>query len=172
MTGPIAIFSSSRRDGNTGRLMDRIATELGIDVVDLATQRITAYDYEHRNRDDDFEPLMTRLLDFDQWIIASPVYWYSVAPTMKVFLDRISDYLDIPELKASGRRLRGKSAFIVCTSVVDQAPSAFVDSLSETFSYLGMRYSGVAHFNCEDGYDVSLHDLEAVRFSRMVRSHV
>jgi hypothetical protein len=60
------LFSSSRRNGNTGALMDRIAAGLGIEVVDLATKRISAYDYEHRNRNDDFEPLMTRVLEFDR----------------------------------------------------------------------------------------------------------
>jgi hypothetical protein len=58
MVNAIALFSSSRRNGNTGMLMDRIATELGIDVIDLGTKRMSAFDYEHRNRDDDFEPLI------------------------------------------------------------------------------------------------------------------
>ena len=31
----IALFASGRRNGNTGRLMDRIAGELEIEVVDL-----------------------------------------------------------------------------------------------------------------------------------------
>jgi hypothetical protein len=49
MAGPsvvfdtIALFASSRRNGNTG---------------------MSAYDCEHRNRDDDFEPLMKRVLGF------------------------------------------------------------------------------------------------------------
>jgi multimeric flavodoxin WrbA len=123
MSNAIALFASARRHGNTGQLMDRIAAELGIEVVDLASTRISGYDYEHRNRDDDFEPLMERILGFDQLILASPVYWYSVAPAMKVFLDRISDYLDLPDLLSKGRRLRGKSAYIVCTSVYSEAPS-------------------------------------------------
>jgi multimeric flavodoxin WrbA len=172
MTGPVALFSSSRRNGNTGQLMDRIAAMLEIEVVDLAVTRMSTYDYDHRNRDDDFEPLMRRLLAFDQWIIASPVYWYSVAPPMKVFLDRISDYLDLPDLKDDGRRLRGKLVYIVCTSILEEAPRPFVESLTDTFSYLGMRYGGIAHVNCQDGYDVATHDLEAARFSRLVRSHV
>jgi multimeric flavodoxin WrbA len=171
MSGSIALFASSRRNGNTGQLMDRIAGELGIEVVDLAEMRISAYDYEHRNRNDDFEPLMKKLLGFDQWILASPVYWYSVAPPMKVFLDRISDYLDLPDLVNEGRRLRGKVAYIVCTSVLDEAPKSFVASLTDTFDYLGMRYGGIAHANCRDGYDSEAHDAEAMEFARLIRSH-
>ena len=60
MLNTIALFSSSRRSGNTGQFMDRIASELAIEVVDLAKLRLSPYDYDHRNRDDDFEPLMER----------------------------------------------------------------------------------------------------------------
>jgi multimeric flavodoxin WrbA len=84
MLSAIALFSSSRRRGNTGRLIDRIALELNIEVVDLAGQRISSYDYEHLNRDDDFEPLMKRVLEHEQIIFATPIYWYAVSPAMKV----------------------------------------------------------------------------------------
>lgn len=171
MSNAIALFASSRRNGNTGQLMDRIAAELGIEVVDLAAMRMSGYDYEHRNRGDDFEPLMRRILGFDQLILASPVYWYSVAPAMKVFLDRVSDYLDLPDLLSEGRRLRGKLAYVVCTSVYEEAPISFVRSLTDTFGYLGMRYGGIAHANCRDGYDSRKHDVEAMEFARLVRSN-
>lgn len=171
MPGVIALFASSRRNGNTGRLMDRIAAELGIEVVDLTSIRMSAYDYDHRNRDDEFEPLMQRVLGFDQLILASPVYWYSVASPMKMFLDRISDYLDLPDLLSEGRRLRGKLAYIVCTSVYKEAPRSFVDSLTDTFDYLGMRYGGLAHVDCRDGYDSARHDVEATEFAQLVRSN-
>ncbi len=36
MRSTIALFGSSRRNGNTGQLMDAIAGELQIEVVDLA----------------------------------------------------------------------------------------------------------------------------------------
>lgn len=167
----IALFASSRRKGNTGQLIDCVAAALGIEVVDLGTKRISPYDYEHRNRDDDFEPLMKHILAFDQIIFASPVYWYSVSPGMKVFLDRISDYLDLPDLLADGRRLRGKDAYVVCTSIYDEVPKPFIGAFIETFDYLGLRYRGVAHANCKDGYVPARHDADAILFARQVRSH-
>jgi multimeric flavodoxin WrbA len=165
----IALFASSRRHGNTGQLMDRIAEELDIEVVDLANKRMSPYDYEHRNRDDDFEPLMRRVLEFDQIIFATPVYWYAVSPPMKVFLDRISDFLDLPDLLDDGRRLRGKIAYVACTSIYDEVPSSFLGAFLDTFNYLGMRFGGVAHANCRDGYAAARHDAEAAAFALRVR---
>jgi multimeric flavodoxin WrbA len=168
MSNAIALFGSSRRNGNTGQFMDHIAAELDIEVVDLGQLRISPYDYDHRNRDDDFEPLMQRVLEFDHIIVASPVYWYSVSTPVKVFLDRISDYLDIPELLESGRRLRGKTGHIVCTSIYDSAPTPFVTALTATFAYLGMHTGAVAHANCSEGYSRSNCESEIAAFSRLI----
>jgi multimeric flavodoxin WrbA len=157
MNDAIALFGSSRRHGNTGRFMDHIAEALDIEVVDLGQLRMSPYDYEHRNRGDDFEPLMQRVLEFDHIIIGSPVYWYSVSPPVKIFLDRITDYLDIPELLDDGRRLRGKTGHIVCTSVYDNAPASFLETLTATYTYLGMHVGGMVHANCHGGYTPAAH---------------
>ena len=169
MLSTLALFSSSRRNGNTGRFMDRIASQLGIDVVDLARVRISPYDYDHRNRNDDFEPLMVRVLSHDQIIFATPIYWYAVSPPMKTFLDRLSDFLELPDLLSRGRQLRGRNAFVVCTSICDQPSSAFVSSFRETFDYLGMHFRGTAHVNCVEGYSPGVHDGEALAFASIVR---
>jgi multimeric flavodoxin WrbA len=169
MPSTIALFSSSRRNGNTGRLMDRIALELDLEVVDLSSLRITPYDYDHSNRDDDFESLMERVLAHEQVIFASPIYWYSVSPAMKTFLDRISDFLELPDLLPKGRRLRGKNAFIVCTSICEEPSPMFMGAFRETVDYLGMRFGGAVHVNCADGYQPAAHDSEALAFATIVR---
>jgi NAD(P)H-dependent FMN reductase len=169
MLSTIALLSSSRRHGNTGQLTDRIARELGIEVIDLGSLRLSAYDYEHRNRGDDFEPLMRHVLGHAQLILATPVYWYAVSPPMKVFLDRISDLLEIPELLGEGRRLRGKNAYVVCTSVCEEPDAQFLGAWRETFGYLGMHYGGVAHANCRDGLSPARLESVATAFAAQVR---
>lgn len=172
MLKTIALFSSSRRNGNTGRLMDRIAVDLDIEIVDLATLRISPYDYDHSNRDDDFEPLMDHVLAHEQVIFASPIYWYSVSPAMKAFLDRISDFLELPDSLPKGRRLRGKIGYVVCTSVCDEPSPTFMSAFRETFDYLGMHYGGAAHINCQDGYLPLAHESRASAFAALVRKAV
>jgi multimeric flavodoxin WrbA len=169
MLSTIALLSSSRRLGNTGQLIDRIALELNIEVVDLTSRRMSSYDYDHLNRNDDFEPLMKHVLAHDQIIFATPIYWYAVSPAMKVFLDRISDLLELPDLLSEGRRLRGKKAYVVCTSISNEPSVAFMDAFRETFDYLGMHFGGVVHVNCQDGYLPAVLDSEALKFAALVR---
>jgi multimeric flavodoxin WrbA len=109
---------------------------------------------------------MRRVLECDRLIFASPVYWYAVSSPMKCFLDRITDFLDLPELLDDGRRLRGKTGYVVCTSIYDEAPKSFVDAFLETFDYLGMRFGGIVNANCSDGYDPARHDALAADFAR------
>ncbi len=170
MTRTIALFASARRHGNTGAFMDRIAADLGIEVVDLGALKIAPYDYEHSHRDDDFEPLLRRVLDFDRLVFASPVYCYAVASPMKAFFDRIVDFLDLPELQDEARRLRGKTGYVVCTSIYDEADPAFVGAFRGNFEYYGMRFGGIVNANCSDGYDPSRHDVVASAFARRIRN--
>lgn len=58
MNKTIAIIASSRRDGNTRKLIDKIAIELNIEVIDISAKHISPYDYEHKNSEDDFLPTL------------------------------------------------------------------------------------------------------------------
>ena len=96
--------------------------------------------------------LIETILSYEKIIFASPVYWYSVTPTMKKFLDRISDLLDLPHLLDSGRRLRGKAVYVVCSSASTEVSNSFISAFKDTFEYLGMNYGGFLHADCSDGY--------------------
>jgi len=142
----------SRRNGNTGKLIDWVAGETGFEVIDLCEKDISPYDYDHKNIDDDFIPLMKALLNYEQIIFVTPVYWYGPSAQMKIFIDRTSDFLDVESLKDIGRELRGKKAFVVCSSISDDADASFLNSFKDTFAYLGMEYGGYVHANCREGY--------------------
>ena len=164
MTNTVVLFSSSRRNGNTGKLLDYVIDWGDAHIIDLATFNINEYDYEHKNIDDDFLPLIKKVLTYDKIIFASPVYWYAVTPTMKIFLDRISDLLDIPDLLNLGRQLKGKKAYVLSTSVSREISSSFINCFKDTFNYLGMEYCGYVHANCSDGYDAQEYEDDVHRF--------
>ncbi|MFT5275529.1 MAG: multimeric flavodoxin WrbA [Saprospiraceae bacterium] len=164
MTDSIILFASSRREGNTGKLTDTIAQQLGVEIVDLTTLDISPFDYDHNNRNDDFEPLMNRLFTYQNILFATPIYWYSVAPDMKIFLDRISDYLSISELLDDGRKLRGKTGYVICSSISEEPDQPFVDAFEATFAYLGMGYGGCINANCAEDYNAQTNESQIAEF--------
>ena len=137
----IIVFGSSRSNGNTRAVIKQIIEDIEIPIVDLSMLNISPYDYEYCNLADDFMPLIERIIAFDTIILATPVYWYTMSATMKIFIDRISDLLDIR--KDLGRKLRGKKMFVIA-SFGTSLPKGFEDSFSQTCEYLGIEYLGAS----------------------------
>jgi multimeric flavodoxin WrbA len=139
----VIIFGSSRSFGNTRKIVDKMLGHSGIELIDLNDFNISPFDYEHRNRNDDFIPLIEKLIAYDTWIIATPVYWYSMSTQHKIFFDRFSDLLKIR--KDLGRKLRSKKMFVIA-SFQSSYPRGFEDIFAQICEYLGMEYLGTSFF--------------------------
>lgn len=149
MNKTVIIQGSSRSDGDTSKIVNYIASHNTIDVIDLYTKNIGHYDYEYRNKDDDFIGLMTNIINtYDTIIFATPVYWYSMSGVLKAFFDRISDLLRIE--KDTGRQLRGKNMVMISTSNHDDLIDGFNMPFVESAKYLGMNYLGNIHTYVEN----------------------
>ncbi|KQX08750.1 flavodoxin family protein [Flavobacterium sp. Root420] len=142
----VIILGSSRKNGNTTKIVDEISKEHEIDVINLSDYNISYYDYESKNKEDDFLPLIRRILEeYDTLIFATPIYWYNMSGIMKVFFDRFSDLIRIE--KETGRKLRGKKIGVISNSHDDEIEESFYIPFKKSADYLGMEYLGHAHFN-------------------------
>jgi multimeric flavodoxin WrbA len=139
MNKAIIIFGSSRSEGNTKKAIDALNSDNSMPVMDLSKMRISPYDYEHKNQNDDYLGLMEKILTYDTIILATPVYWYTMSAYMKIFIDRLSDCLGIR--KDIGKGLAGKHVFIVA-SYGTSLPEHFDTPVRETCKYMKMQYGG------------------------------
>jgi multimeric flavodoxin WrbA len=140
----LVILGSSRKGGDTKKIVDQLIGLSKWDFIDLNDYNIGYYDYEHKNLDDDYLDLMQKIIgNYDVLIFATPVYWYSMSGIMKVFFDRITDLLDLE--KDLGRKLRSKSMAALSCSVGDNLGEYFWLPFMETAKYLGMSYLGSLH---------------------------
>lgn len=141
----VIIAGSARSDGFTMKVAGSIASKTHWDLIDLNSHRITHYDYTHQNKDDDFLPLMKNLIaTYDTFVLATPVYWYSMSGIMKVFFDRLSDLVTIE--KQMGRTLKGKRMGVLSCSNGDNLGDAFWLPFEATANYLDMELVATAHF--------------------------
>ena len=142
----VIILGSSRKNGNTTKIVDEISKEHGIEVINLSDFNISYYDYESKNREDDFFPLIKGIIEnYDTLIFATPIYWYNMSGIMKVFFDRFSDLIRIE--KETGRKLRGKKIAVISNSHDNEIEESFYIPFKKSADYLGMEYLGHAHFN-------------------------
>ena len=140
----VIIVGTSRNDGDTVKLINKIVKQSNWDLINLNDFNFSYYDYENKNRNDDYLTLMKKIIEkYDTLIFATPVYWYSMSGIMKVFFDRITDLLTIE--KELGRKLRGKKMAVVSSSTGDNLNEHFWLPFSKTAEYLGMKYLGNIH---------------------------
>lgn len=120
-----------------------------LELIRLQELRISPYRYDGAYPDDDdFLPLVERILQADVLILASPVYWYSVSSAMKTFLDRFSDL--ISSHKEMGQKLYGKSVRLFSTGSDAESPVGFDVPINLTAIYFGMDYLGLT-YRCTEG---------------------
>jgi len=140
----IIILGSSRSNGDTFNIVSYLKNITGFEVVDLNQKDIGHFDYDFKNKEDDFNFLFKGIVQNYQTIIfATPVYWYTMSGIMKTFLDRISDFLY--HEKNFGRMLRGKNMALLSCSNDDDCPAEFNLPFSRSATYLGMNYLGDIH---------------------------
>lgn len=72
----VIILGSARKQGNTEEAAKELITDSDWDLIDLNNYNFSYYDYSHRNRNDDFIPLVNKISkSYDTIIFATPVYW-------------------------------------------------------------------------------------------------
>lgn len=146
----VIILASANSFGNTKNLVDIIASENNFDIIDIKPLNINHFDYEYKNEGDDFLPLIKKVIDnYDNIILATPVYWYTMSGHMKMFLDRISDLLY--HHKETGRKLRGKSMAVISSTNNSEVKEGFYMPFQESAKYLGMHYVGNVHCLINNG---------------------
>lgn len=140
----VVILGTSRSDGNTHLVVDKLLSGKPVSIVDLAQRRISPFDYAHRNAGDDFIPLIESIASKDLWILATPIYWHSMSAQLKLFVDRLGDLFTIRQ--DLGERLQGKSLAVVATGTSPALPPGFESGFRHTAAYLGMRYAGAFYW--------------------------
>ena len=149
MNKTIIIQGSARPNGDTNTITNYMALKGNFDVVDLYSKNIGHYHYEYKNADDDFNSVITNIIEnYDTIIFATPVYWYTMSGHMKVFFDRLSDLIRIN--KDLGRKLRGKNMVMISCSNANDLVDNFNMPFVESAKYLGMKYLGDLHTWVED----------------------
>ncbi|CAM1364516.1 FMN reductase [Tenacibaculum litopenaei] len=144
MKKTVILQASSKSMGNTHHILEVLNEDNSFDIIDLSTKNIGHFDYDMKNAEDDFIPLMENLLSqYDSIVLATPIYWYTMSGILKVFMDRLSDLLHYR--KDLGRQLRGKSLAVLSNSGDNDRRPGFTMPFEASAAYLGMHYLGDVH---------------------------
>lgn len=169
MSRYVVINGSHRSAGNTDEAIKVLANELSVDVVNLHEYTIGHYEYEHVHKEDDFLSLMRRLVaDYDCYIFATPVYWYSMSGMLKVFLDRLTDCMQIEQ--SLGRALEGKQMAALSCGSNTFSVKGFFQPFVHTAGYLKMSYLADVHTWANGRYIEPVAEERIKKFAQIIGS--
>ncbi|RZQ65363.1 flavodoxin family protein [Amycolatopsis suaedae] len=147
------VLGSARRDGNTEKLAREAALQLPNDVRQewlhlddlplppFADIRHAGLDYPEP--EGNAKVLLDATLSATDLVIASPVYWYSVSATTKLYLDHWTAWMERDDIDfkrhMAGKTLWGVSVLAEPRKMADP----LVGVLRQTASYLHMRWGGM-----------------------------
>lgn len=144
MNKTVILQASSKSYGNTFKVVNYLNHDNSFDVIDLKTKNMGVFEYDFSNANDDFIPLMEEIIcKYDTLVFATPVYWYTMSATLKIFFDRLSDLLHYK--KDLGRQLRGKNMALISNSAENDLRDGFDMPFTESAKYLGMNHLGSTH---------------------------
>lgn len=151
--GFLFVLASHRIGGRTEELARKFAADLPsavaqrwLRLADLALPDLV----DHRGQgpgtapDGDESLLLRATLEASDLVIVSPLYWYSVSASAKLYLDHWGRWLELDGV-GFRERMRGKRLWAMCTlsegrDLEDARP--MLDMLSKSAAYLGMEWSG------------------------------
>jgi multimeric flavodoxin WrbA len=154
----LVILGSPRKKGNSSTLAARIAQaakSTGAEVETLFLQDLKispcrgcdtcqAHDSKGCAIKDDMQEIYSKLIKADAWVIASPVYWFTMSAQTKIFMDRcyaLSAYAKNP---FAGKRI----AIAMSYGDIDAVKSGCVNALrtfQDAFRYTGSKIVGMVY---------------------------
>jgi multimeric flavodoxin WrbA len=148
------ILGSARRDGNTEWLSRYAAHSLGEDIrqtwIHLLDNPLRPFEdiRHHQTRKysivtDSERTLLDATLAATDIVIASPVYWYSVSASVKLYLDHWSGWMRLEGVDFKAR-MAGKTMWAISAFSDDDPKYAqpLIDTLRLSAEYMKMSWGG------------------------------
>lgn len=140
----IILFASSRSDGNTAVIANYLSGLIQAPIIDLSARPMAPFSYDNDYpREDAFLETVEQALGYDEWILLTPVYWYTMSAQMKVFFDRLSDILKYHVHYRP--HLVGKGMWALCCSSTQEPIPHFFTPFQLSAEYLEMLFLGQLH---------------------------
>jgi len=98
--------------------------------------------------DDDMQPIYPKLIEADAWVIASPVYWFTMSAQTKLFMDRCFSLFNNKKEALAGKRIA------IAMSYGDSDPfnSGCVNALrtfQDAYRFVGANIVGMVYGSAE-----------------------
>lgn len=145
----LVIYGSSREEGNTELLTERVVEGLActrlylrkLNVQPIVDQRHAPAGFDPVA--DDHDEIIRQVLAHDLIIFATPLYWYGMSGPMKDFIDRWSQSLRDPRFDFKNQ-IKTKLAWVIVTGGPDARLKGLplIQQFYHIFQFVSMEFGG------------------------------
>ncbi|WP_330942447.1 flavodoxin family protein [Bacillus velezensis] len=163
------INGGTRSGGNTDILAEKAVQGFDVEHIHLRKYRIRPVeDLRHaqggfRPVQDDCDSIIERILPCDILVFATPIYWFGMSGTLKLFIDRWSQTLRDPRFPDFKQQMSAKQAYV--TAVGGDNPKLkglpLIQQFEHIFHFMGMSFKGYVLGEGNRPGDI-LHDQQAL----------
>ncbi|MEB6269385.1 NAD(P)H-dependent oxidoreductase [Staphylococcus epidermidis] len=155
------LFGSSRKDGNSMVALEYITNNIKYNFIYLYNSNIDKVQDNRHNEmsdthSDDYEEIINNVIKSDIIIFLTPLYWYSMSASMKLFIDRWTETLRNSEIKDFKKNMSQKKYFIVI--IGGDNPKVKSKPLVNQFKYI-FEFMGINNYNFLIGEGVKPFDI-------------
>jgi len=166
----IVLLGSPRKKGNSTVLAKQIIS--GVESVGAKTETVYlnglnikpcqgCYACKKKDSsgcavDDDMQSIYPKLIESDAWVIASPVYWFSMSAQTKIFMDRCFALFNGDSKKSTLYKKR--IAIAMSYGDADPFNSGCVNALrsfQDAYRYAGARIIGMVYGSAEEPGEIA-----------------
>ncbi len=163
----LVLLSSPRKKGNSATLAEHIAKgaeSVGANVEEIFLHGMqigacqSCYTCQKPDSkgcaiDDDMQSIYPKLIKADSWVIASPVYWFTMSAQAKLFLDRCFALPAYDKNAFVGKRI----AIAMSYGDTDPFTSGCVNALrtfQDAFRYVGAKIVGIVYGSATEAGEI------------------
>jgi len=167
----LVILGSPRRKGNSAILADQIAkgaksAKAKVEIIYFQEKNIApckaCFACQKKNSkgcsiQDDMQELYPKLIEADAWVIASPVYWFTMSAQTKIFMDRCFALPAYRNNPFEGKRI----AVAMTYGGEDPFDSGCVNALrtfQDAFGYIEAKLVGMVYGSAMDAGKIKLNE--------------
>ena len=162
----LVLLSSPRKKGNSAALANEIVKGAESEGANVETVRLHGMDispcqacYACQKKDskgcaidDEMQTIYLKLLEYNTWVIASPVYWFTMSAQAKLFMDRCFAFPAYSKKSLENAFVGKQIGIAMSYGDTDPFNSGCVNALrtfQDAFNYVGAKIIGMVYGSAE-----------------------
>lgn len=128
------INASKDVDSRTSQIGKTLFNNMDVQIINLSERHIAQIDQDDKH--DEFYDIIKSLQDSEYIAFGTPVYWSDMSGYLKVFIDRVSDIMNV-QLDSNDNVFFNKNVYLI---IQGTSPEDAIPHVDHVIKHVGQRF--------------------------------